>query len=66
MQQVAFEGAKQNEILRTTRETIYNNKNNLIQQLFYSPVRLFPAIGVMSGAHYQTLSMFFMLESETY
>ena len=38
-----------------------NNINNFIQQPFYSPVRLFPAIGVMSGAHYRTLSMFFML-----
>ena len=28
--------------------------------IFYSPVRLRPVIGVMTGAHYRTLLMFFI------
>jgi hypothetical protein len=38
MQQAAFEGAKQNEILRTTMRMIWNdNIDNLIQQLLRAP-----------------------------
>ena len=29
-----------------------------------SPVRLIPAVGVTTGAHYRTLSMFFMFQKE--
>ena len=47
----------------TPRRNKLATKNSLrslrLQLYIYSPVRFTPAIGVMSGAHYRTLIMFF-------
>jgi hypothetical protein len=50
----------ENEMFGFHNNTIFRYLTTLFN-IFCSPVRLIPAIGVMSGAHYRRLLIFFML-----